>query len=221
MHRSTLILPIVFASIFILLGINLAYGRTDYNAMDRGLTEREMKPRGQAEGEERNTRERLRQIRIQESRMPRDIRNAATTFVTRPGSARPETIDYTSRERVKFIYGLGWPMGNEAKGWSYPAGYPLEFDATDPQAINISEERPIVEWWEMSERSRGQRAEFFRAKFGAVSELRASPQQMQGGGQIETGGAGAAQPSGSQGVRPLDLGQPSSGGSKSTTPFTP
>jgi len=210
--------------LFVLLGADLARGRTYYDPFQRGLTPRELKPRGQIQADTRETREKLRQIRIQESRMPRDIRAIAPTFITRPGSARPEVVNYTSRDKVKAIGG-GWFWESQGKGWSYGFGYPAEYDLTDPEAVSIRKEEPIVEWWEVSERSRGQRAEWFRSRFGAAMELRSVPQEVPAARQEELRERPSSTQSTTdeQGMRPMDFG-PSSGGAGGTPtdiPFTP
>jgi len=191
-----------------------AFGRAWYDPKRRGFTERERRPRGQYQHEEQYIREKLRQLRIQQARMPEDIRAMAPIDVGRPGAGRPEIVSYLRRDRTRLVAG-GWLWGNPAFGWEgdTPMGYMMELDPTDPKAIGVKIDEPIVEWWEASERSRGQRAEWFRARFGAAQQLQTMPQQqlLQQQQQQLVPQEGVA-PAPGEGLRPEELGPPGAGG---------
>lgn len=162
-----------------------------------GFTPREMFSRGAIEGREFRVRSKLRQLRIQDSRMPQDVRSIATVPLGTPGDTRPETINSLSRDHTKFIAG-GWMWNSgavdlyagitgPAKGFTYPLDNGAENFVTDPESAKIARETPITEWWEFS--AREQRAEFFRAKFGAAQQLQSMPGLEEGEtGQAETMG---------------------------------
>ncbi len=148
-----------------------------------GFTPREMFSRGAIKGQEYRRRSRLRQLRIQESRMPQDVRSMVVTPLERPGEVRPEIIDSLSRDNTQFIAG-GWMWNSGAvplyagvtgpsKGFSDPQGGIVEYAGTDPEGLAITKETPITEWWEFSAREK--RAEFFRSRFGAAQQMQAVP----------------------------------------------
>ncbi len=157
----------------------------------------EIMSRGAIEGQEYRIRSNLRQLRIQESRMPQDVRSMVTLALERPGEARPDAIDSFSRDRSKFIAG-GWMWNSGAiplyagvtgptKGFSDPHGELVEYAGTDPEGLAITKETPITEWWEFSAREK--RAEFFRARFGAAQQMQAMP-GVDESGSSETGSMG-------------------------------
>jgi hypothetical protein len=188
--RLSLIGMLLLIGSYMLVRVPLVQARRAlYDPRERGMTPREMFSRGTLRYQEQRRRERLRQLRIQDARMPRDIRVMAPLAVGRPGEARPEIIDYLHRDRTSFIAG-GWLWNDPVKGYSYSLGDMVEYDITDPEGHTIHREEPLVEWWEVSERSREQRAEFFRARFGAAQQLRVSPTQE--GELPQTGGMGAS-----------------------------
>ncbi len=190
---------LLIACIFSLVRLNICKA-ADFG-IPRGYTSREMFPRGQNRVFEQHRREKLRQLRILEARMPRDIRNMVPVSPGKPGDSRPEIIEFLHRNRTRFVGG-GWVWNSgqvsiypdskitgPIKGATYPVGGLAEVSVTDPESSSISLQEPIIEWWEVSDRTREQRAEFFRARFGAA-------QQMQSTGGGATGGGGSMMPGG-------------------------
>ncbi len=170
--------------------------------LPQGYTEREMFSRGAIKGQEFRRKSRLRQLRIQESRMPQDVKAIALTTMGTPGDSRPEIIGAMTRDHSRFVAG-GWMWNSgvvygtaqikgPSTGSSYPIGNAVEYSVTDPESVHLAEERPITEWWEFS--AREQRAEFFRTRFGAAQQLQTMP-------GLEEGGAGRT------GMSPSDGGE--------------
>ncbi len=84
-------LGVLFSAKISLAELPWGPGKPWYDPYKRGLTPREIKPFGQIEEDERRIREKLRQIRFQEERTPRDIRVAAPVEIAPPGATRPTT----------------------------------------------------------------------------------------------------------------------------------
>ncbi|MBI5788543.1 MAG: hypothetical protein HZA78_06800 [Candidatus Schekmanbacteria bacterium] len=156
----------------------------------RGLTPREWKPRGQIRGDYNRVQSKLRELRIQEERRPRDIPAPAQSMGA-PESARPVLYNLNyGRERLNTAIfgsgGVGIPF--------YSAGFGVsDYDLEDPY-INIkTQEEPTTEWWEMNERSRSQRGGWFRTRFGTRQPMQL---MQQGGGGNQLGPPGGVDTSG-------------------------
>jgi hypothetical protein len=165
-----------------------------HGGIPRAFSTREIISRGAIRDDIQRVKERLKQLRTQEERMPRDIRDMSPLPMGKPGESRPEASDYLSRDRSRFVAG-GWlwnenaiplytgastPVGNvtitgPSKGSSFPIANLAEHSATDPEGSTIQREEPLIEWWESNEQSTQRRADFYRSKFGASQKVQSMP----------------------------------------------
>lgn len=185
----------------------------------RGLTPREMKPRGQLHMDKRHIREKLRDLRLQETRRPRDIQATPTQDMGKPGRARPGDIRITyDIETIKKGYSAPTFLDQlrfASDGW----GPIREVAKSDMAAHLITETEPVVEWWEMNLRSRTQRGGWFRARFGSKQPAASKMMQQQQGGAAGMGPPGGVESIGGGGGMNIVPGQnmPSGGGAPINT----
>ncbi len=157
----------------------------------RGFTPREWKSKGQMKGEVHSLRVKLRELRLQETRRPRDIQAAPTQDMSYPGKAVP-SYNAALMHRERNESWLSGPSYSGDSSYSSDGFRPLTpGELGDPETDTIHDEEPNVEWWEMNERSRSQRGGWFRSRFGARQ-----PNQMQ---QKQQGGNNAGPPGGFDG----------------------
>jgi len=168
--------------------------------LSRGMTRRQWKPGGQIRGETYHIRSKLRELRLQETRRPRDIQAAPSQNLGTPGRARPDPFGLLDmeREKINAKAGVGafLPLATPNNQTLGPGTNVDAINMMDSETDWIKKDESSTEWWEMNERSRSQRGGGFRTRFGSRQPAQMGQRQQ---GTMGPPGGGMSQGVGGEG----------------------